>query len=140
MNTSKPVEFDGGLFKPSLRQDGVVIDEMKARDYFAEIPEAQNAARNSNILFWSGVVTAGAGGWFLGTWLGGKDHKGENLAASAGFLGLTILLDSFQKAQLGKAADVYNSNLKTKKTSSFEMEPGFVPVAGGGLAGLLIRY
>lgn len=140
LNTSKPVVFDGSLFRPSLYQDGVAIDEFDATARFAEIPEAKSSARNSNILFWSSVGASGAGGWFLGTWLGQSDRKSENLALAGGLIGLSWVLMYFRKGEVSEAADIYNNNLKNKKKTAFTVEPGLAPIDGGGVAGVVIRY
>ena len=136
LDTSKPVEFTHSTWGPSMRQNGVVINEVTAMDELAKVPGAESAASSAKALFWSSVITAGVGGWFLGSGLASKDDQGQKLAVSAGFIGLSVLLAYFQKNSLGEATEIYNSNLKPKKKATFEVEPAIAPVAGGALGGI----
>jgi hypothetical protein len=125
LDTTKPIEFSESMWEPSMRQNGVVINEVTAMDELEKVPGAEGHAQTAKALFWTTAVTAGVGGWFLGAGLAGKDHRAESLGVSAGFIGLSFLLAYFQKNALGEATDIYNSNLKPKKKASFEIEPTF---------------
>ena len=139
LDTSKPVEFSHSMWEPSLRQNGVVINEITAMDEFSKISAAESAAGSAKALFWTGVIAAGVGGWFLGTGLASKDNQGQNLGISVGFIGLSFLLAHFQKNSLGEAVEQYNSNFKTQKPagkkSGYKIEPAIAPVAGGAIGG-----
>lgn len=140
LDTSKPVEFTHTLWGPPMRQNGIAINEVTAMDELAKIPGAESSAQSAKALYWSSVISAGVGGWFLGTGLVTKDQPGQKLAVSAGFIGLSLLLANFQKNSLQNATETYNSAFKPKKKASFEIEPAFAPIAGGALGGFNLVF
>lgn len=136
LDSTKPVEFSRSMWGPSLKQNGVVINEMSAFDELAKVSAAQKPAQSAKYLFWGSLVTAGAGGWFLGSGIVSKDQQGQKLATAAGLIGVSALLAHFQKNSMQEATDLYNDSFASKKKKSkLHIEPAFAPVAGGAVGG-----
>lgn len=140
LDPKKPVTFERSILQPSLRQDGLVIDEFDALNHFENIETARQHVDHARIFYWTSIASAGVGGWLVGTYLGQKEKESGNLIGGVALIGLSTLLATMQKASIQDAVDIYNRDLKesrggNKNGASFKLDPGFAVVPGGAVLG-----